>query len=106
MSDLSKDAGYLGDLDTSSSEPHSSGSEDDISIASKKGISLFISDHFTNTPQTMYSIGSKIFFATSLNLPTPKVTIATQNCFVLSKTKNCTKLMLLIFFFIFPMMSL
>lgn len=46
----------------------------------------------------MYSIGSKIFFATSLNLPTPKVTIATQNCFVLSKTKNCTKLMLLIFF--------
>ena len=38
MSDLLKDAGYLGDLDTSSSEPHSSGSEDEIAIASKKGI--------------------------------------------------------------------
>lgn len=42
ISDLSKDAGYLGDLETSSSEPHSLGSEDDISIASKRGISLFI----------------------------------------------------------------
>ena len=38
MSDLSKDAGYLGDLETSSSEPHSSGSEDEIAITSKKGI--------------------------------------------------------------------
>ncbi|XP_066015100.1 uncharacterized protein [Pocillopora verrucosa] len=36
ISDLSKDAGYLGDLETSSSEPHSLGSEDDISIASKR----------------------------------------------------------------------
>lgn len=80
MSDLSKDAGYLGDLETSSSEPHSSGSEDDIS---KKGISLFISDHFTNTPHTVHSIGSKIFFATSLHLSTPKVTIAAQNCYML-----------------------
>ncbi|RMX56929.1 hypothetical protein pdam_00011072 [Pocillopora damicornis] len=40
ISDLSKDAGYLGDLETSSSEPHSLGSEDDISIASKRGTSL------------------------------------------------------------------
>ena len=68
ISDLSKDAGYLGDLETSSSEPPSPGSEDDISIASKRGISLFMSDHFTNTPQTAHSIGSKVFFATSLIL--------------------------------------
>ena len=68
ISDLSKDAGYLGDLETSSSEPHSSGSEDDISIASKRGISLFISDHLTNTPQTAHSIGSKVFLCNLLNL--------------------------------------
>lgn len=42
ISVLSKDARYLGDLETSSSEPHSSGSEDDISIASRRGISHFI----------------------------------------------------------------
>ena len=48
-SDLSKDAGYLGNLETSK-EPQSSDSEDDISIMSNRGISLFISDHFTNTP--------------------------------------------------------
>ena len=42
ISVLSKDAIYLGDLETSSSEPHSSGSEDDISIASRRGISHFI----------------------------------------------------------------
>lgn len=46
-SDLSKDAGYLGDLETSSNEPQSSDSEDDIYITSNNGISLFTLDHFT-----------------------------------------------------------
>ena len=49
-SDLSKDAGYLGDLETSTNESQNSDSEDGISIMSNEGMPLFIFDHFTITP--------------------------------------------------------
>ena len=98
MSDLSKDAGYLGDLETSSSELHGLGSEDDTFVESKKGISLFISDHFTNTPQTAHSIDSKVFFAISLTSLNPKVTIAAQNCYMQKKNKEARSSCCLSFF--------